>query len=250
MSNISINKIIEDYVALLVISCVALIGALITTYGVSFSFKTINMILLETQGFNFMGSSVRIIDSLFMGFISVVAILIGAFFMFGMGKFIEGLCKQHLKKYIKAMPVAMALFALFVVDFSSKEDTLIESSQRFYSKISEKYEDKSVFTNSTPAKDFQLAMDTKNNEVLKDYINNPNKIQGLDESDMFNKLLTVQNISNKSVRDEFTAIYADRYITQDEYKNFKKNAMNSIMNNLTADVPADSTSDKLLITNL
>lgn len=126
----------------------------------------------------------------------------------------------------------------------------MDASQRFYSKISEKYEDKSVFTNSTPAKDFQLAMETKNNEVLKDYINNPNKIKGLDEADMFNKLLTVQNISNKSVRDEFTAIYADRYITQDEYTTFKKNAMNSIMNNLTTDVIVDSTHDKNLITNL
>lgn len=239
-----------NYIGLFFIFCFALVGALMTVYGVSFLSKTTNMLLLENQGFNFIGNSVRIIDPLFLGFMSVFSILIGCFFMFCMGKFIEESWKQHLKKYIKAMPVAMALFALFVVDFSSKEDTLIEASQRFYSKISEKYEDKSVFTNSTPAKEFQLAMDTKNNEVLKDYINNPNTIQGLDEADMFNKLLTVQNISNKSVRKEFNDIYADRYITQDEYKNFKKNAMNSIMNNLTADVQNDSTSDKLLITNL
>lgn len=249
MSNISVKKTM-NYMGLLFIFCLGLVGALLTVYGISFLSKTTNMFLLEYQGFNFIGNSVRIIDPSFMGFISVFSILIGCFFMFCMGKFIDEAWKQHLKKYIKAMPIAMALFAIFVVDFSNKEETLMDASQRFYSKISEKYEDKSVFTNSTPAKDFQLAMETKNNEVLKDYINNPNKIKGLDEADMFNKLLTVQNISNKSVRDEFTVIYADRYITQDEYTTFKKNAMNSIMNNLTTDVIVDSTHDKNLITNL
>lgn len=67
---------------------------------------------------------------------------------------------------------------------------------------------------------------------------------------MFNKLLTVQNISNKSVRDDFNKIYSDRYITQEEYKSFKANAMNSIMQTLSTDVPVNSGNDNMLITNL
>lgn len=119
-----------------------------------------------------------------------------------------------------------------------------------YKDLAKKYEDPNVFTNSTPAQEFKLAIETKNIENLKSFINNPERLKGLTEADMFNKLLTVQNISNKSVRDDFNRIYSDRYITEEDYKSFKKNAMNSIMSSLTADVQVNESNDNMLITNL
>lgn len=227
-----------------------LLGAVILAYALSISYESFNIYNLKQDGFNFNAHSRTIADPFFIGFFALATLLIGLFICFmSVFSFYDDF-KKHFNKFIVSISFVFLVFTVFVVNFNTKETTFVKASNEIYNQIANRYEDKTVFTNSDPAKDFKLALETKNFEALKVFINNPNKIKGLDEADMFNKLLTVQNISNKSVRDDFNKIYSDRYITQEEYKSFKANAMNSIMQTLSTDVPVNSGNDNMLITNL
>lgn len=231
-------------------ACLGLLGAIILAYSLSMNYDTFNFYNIRQDGFNFSAHSNVVADPYFLGMLGLFSLVIGIFLCTFMGFVYYHDFKKHFNKFIVSIPLAVAVFAGFLVDFDTKETSLVKASNEIYNQIANRYEDKTVFTNSNPAKDFKLALETKNFEALKVFINNPNKIKGLDETDMFNKLLTVQNISNKSVRDDFNQIYSDRFITREEYKSFKDNAMNSIMQNLAADVSVNSGNDKMLITNL
>lgn len=237
-------------VAFLSISFMGIVSALILAYGMSISYDTFNLYMLSFDGFDFSKYTNNIGSAYFFSFASIAVLCIGIVFACGSLAFIREKFSTLLNKSTIAIPVAVAFFAITVVSFNSQEKTLLAASNQLYDHLAQQYEDTAVFTNSIPAQEFKLAIDTKNTENLKSFINNPQKLKGLTESDMFNKLLTVQNISNKSVRDDFNRIYSDRYITQEEYKSFKDNAMNSIMKSLSADVQVNTDNDKILFSAL
>jgi hypothetical protein len=240
----------SDLIPMIIASCLGILGAVILAYSLSINYDVFNLYNIQQDGFNFSAHSRTVADPFFVGMFGLFSLVIGIFICSFMGFIYYDDFKKHFNKFVVSIPLVFAVFAVFVVNFDTKETTLVRASNEIYNQIANRYEDKTVFTNSIPAKEFQLALETKNFEALKVFINNPNKIKGLDESDMFNKLLTVQNISNKSVRDDFNQIYSDRFITREEYKSFKDNAMNSILQTLAADVPTNVGNDKLLITNL
>lgn len=236
-----------DFFAIFCFSC---LGAFIIAFSFTCIYDVVNLYSLKQDGFN--------LSSNFPNIGSIDGNIFGAALSFVVGSFLIGAIifgvyssmRKYLKQYLSIVFTFIALFSIFVVNFTSKEDLLASSSQEIYNRTVSKYENKDVFLNSTPAKEYKLALDTKNFEALKVFINNPKKLQGLDETEMFNKLLTVQNISNKSVREDFNNIYNDRYITQEEYESFKKNAMESIMQTMTADVLVNPSNDKMLLGNL
>ena len=247
----STKQSFSDMFTMFWVSCVGIAGAIIITYAISLTYDTFNLYLIKQEGFNFASYGRGTGDSLLLGTFSLLIYCIGGSFLFATFlayKYDFGL--NHFKKFIIAIPVVIALSATFIVKFESKESLLVSESLKLYNEIAARYEDKPIFTESTPAQAFKLAIDTRDIDALKVFIKNQKKIKGLGEADMFNKLLTVQNISNKTIRDDFTKIYSDRYITQEEYDSFKNNAMNSIMQTLTTDVPASSVNDKMLIGTL
>jgi len=244
------SKKSSNLLPMIITVCLGLLGAVILAYAFSISYDAFNSYNLKQDGFNFNAHSNTVADPFFIGFFGLATLLIGIFLCFMSGFICYDDFKKHFNKLVVSISFVFLVFTVFVVNFNTKETALVKASNEIYNQIANRYEDKTVFTNSIPAKEFQLALETKNFEALKVFINNPNKIKGLDEADMFNKLLTVQNISNKSVRDDFNQIYSDRFITREEYKSFKDNAMNSIMQTLAADVPVNSGNDKMLITNL
>jgi hypothetical protein len=237
-------------IALLSIIVMGVVSAFILAYGLSISYDTFNLYKLNFEGFEFYKYSRGIGNPYLFSVVSIGMLAIGILIAFGSLASIRENFLNLWNKFAIAIPVMVAVFAVTTFDFNSQEKTLIIASNMLYKDLGEKYEDPNVFTNSTPAQEFKLAIDTKNIENLKSFINNPERLKGLTESDMFNKLLTVQNISNKSVRDNFNRIYSDRYITEEEYKSFKKNAMNSIMSSLTADVQVNNDNDEILFSAL
>lgn len=244
------NNISYSKPSFLVILLFTFLGAFIMALGLSAIYDVVNVYSLEQDGFKI---SENFLDIGTMGgniFGVVLIFALSMFFLLAVGIEIYKEFNLYFKTYLIVVSLIVALFSIFVVNFTPKDQLLVKSAQRVYDKIAATYEDPTVFTNSTPAKEYKLALDTKNFETLKVFVNNPKKIKGLDESDMFNKLLTVQNISNKSVREDFNKIYSDRYITQEEYESFKKNAMENIMNTMTADVQVNPSNDKLLLGNL
>lgn len=230
-------------------SLLFLIGSLAFAYGLSFSVDTFNLYSLSSDGFDF-AASLHYGDTIKSTMMSSIIVFMGVmFFVFSYALFDEAV-KKYTSKFLIAVPLAITVFAVFVVKFETKNELFVNMSQDIYNSTAERYEDQSIFKNSIPAKEFKLALDNKNFEALKPYINDPKKIKGLNESEIFDKLLTVQNISNQSVREEFNAIYADGYITLEEYKTFKKNSMINIMNSLTAEIKTNISNDKVLATNL
>lgn len=237
-------------IALLSIIVMGIASAFTLAYAFSISYDTFNLYKLDFEGFEFYKYSRSIGGSYFFSVVSIGVLAFGIVLAVGSLAFIRENFLNLWNKFAVAIPFMVAVFSVTTFDFNSQEKTLIIASNMLYKDLAKKYEDPNVFTNSTPAQEFKLAIETKNIENLKSFINNPERLKGLTEADMFNKLLTVQNISNKSVRDDFNRIYSDRYITEEEYKSFKKNAMNSIMSSLTADVQVNESNDNMLITNL
>jgi len=248
--NQSTDAVKLDFIGLFLVSVFSCLGAFIMAFAFTCAYDVFNIYHLKQEGFNLSSNfkDIANIDgSIFVTILtSCTAFYIIGSLIFGMRSNMKG----HLKKYLMIVFALIAFFSVFVVNFTPKEQLLVNASQNIYNKTASQYENKDVFLNSIPAKEYKLALDTKNFEALKIFINNPKKLQGLDETDMFNKLLTVQNISNQSVREDFNKIYSDRYITQEEYELFKKNAMENIMQTMTADVTGNPTNDKILLGNL
>ena len=227
----------------------SLSGALVIIYALSMFLDGINTYRLKSEGFNFTTILVKA-DPMYFFSLGFLVLAFGiTFIVFAFAVFKENI-KSGFNKFLITIPIAMAIFAVFVVKFENKNELLVNFSEEIYNNIAKQYEDRAIFTNSTPAKEFKLALYNNNFEALKTYINNPKNIRGLSEADMFNKLLTVQGISNQSVRNEFDSIYADRYITIEEYDKFKNNATNSILHSLTAEIKSNTDNDKILAANL
>lgn len=227
----------------------SLSGTLGIIYALSMFLDGINTYKLKSEGFDFTTILVKA-DPMYFFSLGFIVLALGiTFILLAIAVFKENI-KSYFNKFLVSIPILMAVFAVFVVKFETKNELFVNFSEEIYNNISQRYEDPTTFTNSIPAKNFKLALDNKNFEELKPYINNPKNIKGLSEADMFNKLLTVQGISNQSVRNEFDSIYADRYITIEEYNKFKNNATNSILHSLTAEIKANADNDKILAANL
>jgi len=227
----------------------SLSGTLGIIYALSMFLDGINTYRLKSEGFDLTISLIKADPMYFFSLGFLVLALVITFIFFALAIFKENI-KSYSNKFLISISIVMAIFAVFVVKFETKNELLVNFSEEVYNNIAKQYEDPAIFTNSTPAKEFKLALDNNNFEALKPYINNPKNIRGLSEADMFNKLLTVQNISNQSVRNEFDSIYADRYITIEEYNKFKNNATNSILHSLTAEIKSNTDNDKILAANL
>lgn len=177
---------------------------------------------IESEGFNFQYGYSSFSYGLRLMF-GVTALLVSLSFFWA--AFVN-LQNNRSMKIIAG--IVSILSICFMTPFESKNSQIDYFAHNTYYQLDRSTSVIKSYANSVPGKALKAAIDTKNYESIKQLVKDPYDYIGLADEVVFEKLIIVQSINNQAIRDKFNEIYSDKYITKNEYNDFKEKAMNTL----------------------
>jgi len=140
--------------------------------------------------------------------------------------FVHEMFNTFMKKIAGIIFLVIPLVAIVTYIYSKPSEEYVKTE--FNEKYNKLVEANVYFKNSVVGKNLRLAIDTKDYATLNMYypkgtregINN--KVDGLSANDMIDKLALVNEIGVPALIDKFKMIRADKYVTLEEYEDFKR----------------------------
>lgn len=130
---------------------------------------------------------------------------------------------------VLGISIVISVGVYSVYHLEDNKEIIIEQLQKYNDKLIKKNEN---FLNSDVGKQFNNALNTKNYEQLKLLVSDTNNLVGLTDDQVFEKLMIVENSSNKEIKEAFNKIYNDKYITINEYNKFKQESIDIATKNI------------------
>jgi len=155
----------------------------------------------------------------------IVAILV---LLYSTPIFVNEVFNSFLKKIAGILFIILPLVAFFTYIHSTSSEKYVKTE--FNEKYDKLAEANIYFKNSNVGKNLRMAIDTNDYATLNVYypkgsregINN--KVNGLSANDMIDKLALVNEIGVPEIIERFKMIRADKYVTFEEYEDFKRYA--------------------------
>lgn len=149
--------------------------------------------------------------------------------------------KRDDSKSTIRLKISSVLFVMSTIIFTYLISPTIQNNGLFLYLSSNSYDYLNMMTkNSFGRSDLGKSMNTfiVNNDIesLKILLKNKykNDFMGLTDDAAFTKLMIVNSLSDQSIKDEFKKIYADRYITLNEYNEFKSKSIVTLTQSLNS----------------